>query len=424
MVVTLFLEKLKPPGGYMSCGICKKGLLDTDIQIELECGKHLAHSVHNSFDCLECSPPGKTIDGAVLGGGGGKADSSAIERRKQLSAQRVGEPLVGGGGGGRQPVEQSSSSSILSSVTTAFSKHVVPLFSRTGAPLESLPPRELLAKKVPLADLVSRYGYDITELINDHQLTINDFFEHEYTIGEMIDAFSSRMNAREGLDVLSALGIQAEHFRCVPDLVMADVMKKRIGYKPSDLVDRFHFQYKSPVTQPEEAWTLQEMVNAGLTFEDVRRAGMQCEVQWNELKQTAAPLALPRLEREFGISQELIKSQLIPEAISAQMATGFLTAQRIREQQQQQEQRQREAEQERARNQYVMAEILRHHAPVSTQAQQQQQRQPQHQNQNHQQQQQQQQSRFYEASPTAIAAARQNPIAFASMIPVVVQNKK
>jgi hypothetical protein len=60
----------------------------------------------------------------------------------------------------------------------------------------------------------------------------------------MIQSFSSRMNKKDGLNVLSALGIQAEHFRCVPELVSADVMKSAIGYKPSDLIDRFHFTYK------------------------------------------------------------------------------------------------------------------------------------------------------------------------------------
>lgn len=406
----------------MSCGICKKGLLDTDIQIELDCGKHLAHAVHDSFDCAECTATGATTRPIAS-----KAEPSAVERRKQLSAARIGEPLGtnrhSGGGGAAAP---STGSLILSSVSAAFSKHLVPIFSRTGAPVESLPPRELLANKVPLADLVNKYGYDITELINDHELTINDFFEHEYTVGEMIDAFSSRMNAKEGLDVLSALGIQAEHFRCVPELVMADLMRKKIGYKPSDLVDRFHFQYKSPVTHPEEAWTLQEMIDAGLTFEDVMRAGMQCEVQWNELKQTAAPLVLPRLEKQFGITPELVKNQLIPEAVSAQMANGIVNVQRFREQEQQ---RLREQEQERARNQYVMAEIVRHHQAPSPYAQQQQQQQQQQPHVPQQQQQRQQpqgqgQNRFQEGNPVAMAAARRNPAAFADMIPVLVQNKK
>lgn len=344
-----FDDRLKDFQKKMSCGVCKKPVLDTDMQLELDCKRHVAHAHHESFDCIECA----TQIGASVTASG-KGDVSVIDRRKQLSAARIEEPL----GANRQDsarLQESSSSSTLKNV---FSKYVVPLFARTGAPVESLPPRELLAQKIPLADVVGKYGYDITELINDHELDINDFFEHGYTVGEMMDAFSSRMNQKDGLNVLSALGIQAEHFRCVPDLVMADAMKKKIGYKPSDLVDRFHFQYKSPVTHPDEAWTLQEMIDAGLTFEDVRRAGLQCEVQWKELKQTVAPLSLSRLEKQFGITPELVQLHLVPEAVTAQMANGYLN---FKEQQEQEARRMKEAEQARAKQQFVMSEIVRHH---------------------------------------------------------------
>lgn len=238
----------------------------------------------------------------------------------------------------------------------------------------------------------------------------------------MIQSFSSRMNKKDGLNVLSALGIQAEHFRCVPELVSADAMKSTIGYKPSDLIDRFHFTYKSPVDHPEEAWTLQQMINVGLKFEDVCKAGMTCETQWLELKSTVAPLALPKLEREFGATPDAISRCLVPKEITAQIGAHALA-----QKQQQEQQRLYQA---------ILAEATRNQAPVQQQHQYQQQGQQFPQGQMRQSPYfQQQQAGYEKPAPVQIrqqqqqpvvastSASRPGPVSLNSMFPTVTQKK-
>lgn len=307
----------------MKCGICREPLLDSQLQWGLDCNRHIGHSTHESYDCNECGlKDGKVQPQSISQK---QPEMTEVERRKQMSASRINEPLGASGSG----VGAANGQSFVGSVLSAVSNRLAPLFSRAGAPVENLPPRELLALKIPLKEMVSKYGYDITELINDHRLNINDFFEHGYTVGEMIDAFPSRMNMKDGMTVMSLLGIQAEHFRCVPDLVSADVMAKKIGYKASDLVDRFDLKYKSPVTDGGDAWTLQELVDNGLTLADMQRAGLECEVQWDELKQTVAPLHLPQLAQRFGATPEAIASQLVSANVTKQLSAGYLQRQKV-----------------------------------------------------------------------------------------------
>jgi hypothetical protein len=233
----------------------------------------------------------------------------------------------------------------------------------------------------------------------------------------MIQSFSSRMNKKDGLNVLSALGIQAEHFRCVPELVSADAMKSAIGYKPSDLIDRFHFTYRSPVDHPDEAWTLQEMINVGLKFEDVCKAGMTCETQWNELKSTVAPLSLPKLEREFGATPDAVSRCLVPKEITAQIGAHALA------QKQQQEQQRL--------YQTILAEATRNQQQSDLRQQQQQYFPPQSQQQSDLRQHQQREQQYIE-KPAPIqmqqqrqgpAVMRPGPVSFGAMFPTVTQKK-
>lgn len=171
-----------------------------------------------------------------------------------------------------------------------------------SAPVEeSTDPFVLLKAQVPLASImVGKHAIGIAELINDHGVTINDFFGNGYTIGDMCDAFPTRMNPQGGLDVLSNLGMHEEHFRRFPQLSQIGIVKDRLGYTPADMVRRFGYQYKSPVTQG--GWTLSELVSVGLTMPLVIEAGMTHRNQWEELKQTGTPAELAL----FGATPALI----------------------------------------------------------------------------------------------------------------------
>jgi hypothetical protein len=127
----------------MSCGICKKDVHDSDMQLELECGKHIAHAVHQSFDCKLCAAQvSAASDGAVA-----RTEKTEVERRKQQSASRVNEPLS---------LDRPQEPGLVGSALALISRHVAPLFAKAGVAPESLPPRELLKQRVSLSDMVSK----------------------------------------------------------------------------------------------------------------------------------------------------------------------------------------------------------------------------------------------------------------------------
>lgn len=129
----------------MSCGICKKDVHDSDMQLELECGKHIAHAAHESFDCKVCAAHvSSTIDGTA---GAARGEKTELERRKQQSAARVNEPLSS---------DRPSEPGFVGNAIALISRHVAPLFARAGVAPELLPPRELLKQRVPLSDMVSK----------------------------------------------------------------------------------------------------------------------------------------------------------------------------------------------------------------------------------------------------------------------------
>lgn len=129
----------------MSCGICKKDVHDSDMQLELECGKHIAHAVHQSFDCKLCAAQvSLSNDGAAAAA---RVEKTELERRKQQSASRVNEPLS---------LDRPQEPGLVGSALALISRHVAPLFARAGVAPESLPPRELLKQRIPLSDLVNK----------------------------------------------------------------------------------------------------------------------------------------------------------------------------------------------------------------------------------------------------------------------------
>jgi transposase len=164
---------------------------------------------------------------------------------------------------------------------------------------------------VPLKEIVERHGYDITELINDHGITINDFLRNGYALGEMCDAFSSRMNEREGMDVLYYLGVAAEHIRLMP----METLRSRLGYRP-EMLEILGYRFA-----PSGAWTIADMIGVGLTMPLVIKAGMQTAADWERLKAASAPVTLQMLQA-FGVTPELEASLVtradLPSAVAVQ----------------------------------------------------------------------------------------------------------
>lgn len=266
----------------MSCAYCGKAISNTQGYIQLRCNVHLAHSSHEKLSCpvVGCGvsheeAAAAKIATSVSPSTGG--EDPEVVRRKAAAATRIREPLV--------PFRPGKVGQFIGGVMRTVSK----ISSASVPDHDSNDPFTLLKARVPLADVVNKRGFDITELINDYGVTINDFFGNGYAMSEMCDAFSSRMNSTEGMDVLYHLGISAEHFRLLPQYVQVDVLRKKLGYE-ARMLPQLGYTFTAG------AWTLPQMLSVGLTMPLVTQCGLQFRNDWEQLKAGATPEQL----HQFG----------------------------------------------------------------------------------------------------------------------------
>jgi hypothetical protein len=200
------------------------------------------------------------------------------------------------------------------------------LVDRNKPDTQSRDPRVLLDQRIPLTQLVNVHGMDITELINDHGINLNDFFERGYTMTHMCDAFSSRLNKKDGLAVLYALGMSVDHFTMVPQYTQEEVMREKLGYDPSWLL-KFGYRF-----DPNKH-TLTQLVGLGLTMPMVMNAGLRTKSQWEHLKRTGAS----RNElAKFGCTPQLEAELLLDMPVNQQQRSWIASPEPISVQQQQQ----------------------------------------------------------------------------------------
>ena len=272
----------------MSCALCDKPISNDDSFFELNCGVHLGHAHHKS---LKCGCTNQNVGSSLVAPSSPSVVSSKHARMLNRDAT---EPLV--------PRQHGPVSSFIGTILSSVSQLVA-----ASAPVEeSNDPFVLLRARVPLTRvMVEKHAIGIAELINDHGVTINDFFGNGYTIGDMCDAFPTRMNTETGLDVLGSLGMHEEHFRRLPQLSQIGLVRDRLGYVPADMVRRFGYQYANPSSG---GWTLSELVSVGLDMPLVMEAGLVRRNQWEELKQTGTPAELAL----FGATPALVSSLAAP----------------------------------------------------------------------------------------------------------------
>lgn len=291
----------------MSCAYCPLPIRDSDVYWELKCGKHLAHGNHGTTRCRICAGGG--------GGGGGtpvkeqanisapvsatvplsSAQPSAIPdpardaraRRLANNAARRTEPL--------KPYEPS----------VGWVESMIKVAGRVAEASipddESSDPEVLLDAGVPLKTLVQKHGFDITELINDHGITIAHFFRNGYTIGEMCEAFGSRMNPAEGMSVLYYLGMTDQFLTDMPSQCQLPVMRAKLGLTVDGLIK--HLDYKFVPGR----WTLPQMLEVGLTMPVVMKQGMRTKEEWTQLRETARNTSDLL---QFGVTP-LLEAQLV-----------------------------------------------------------------------------------------------------------------
>ncbi len=309
----------------MSCVVCNRVIRDDEIFYSMKCGnpEHIAHGDHRTRECplIECRVP---VDAPVSSSApmGAQAafppvrqqqqqqqqvavqslEDKALEARRAASQRRWKEPLV-------HRRERNFSVRVAGSLLESISRAM-----EAGKPDEkSSNPMVQLKAGISLQEIVHR-GNDITEFINDYGATINDFFSQGWTLDQvrfvfffceivsslihslkkMCDAFGSRMNPHEGMEVLKQLQITPEHFKfgLKPVIVAEDGQSRqymtieclvnRLGYRPECMIKDFGFEWT-----PQ--WSVADMVNLGINIEMAVQSGMTDAFQWMHVKAAATP---------------------------------------------------------------------------------------------------------------------------------------
>ena len=297
-----------------ACAICNKPIADTELLFTLQCDRHVAHGTHQTTLCpvVGCGVQGVSVVGVPMQTGlvasphVSAAELQARARRLEQAAVRRSEPLVL-----KEPGFIESA--------LGWTLKIASSIAQSGVPDdENSDPRVLLKAGVPLKTLVQKHGFDITELINDHRITIRDFFTNGYDMNDMCGAFS-RMDRIEGMDVLWVLGMTDAYLTQCPALSQVETMKARLGFTPDHLVEKLGYRFVPG------AWTIPQMIDAGLTMTRVKKEGLRTKQEWQQLAATARGNQDLLL---FGVTQELVDDLLDEDAeppSSILVATPILT---------------------------------------------------------------------------------------------------
>jgi len=302
----------------MTCVYCPHPIKDSEVYWPLKCGRHLAHGTHGTSRCTVCSKIGGEAAPPATPSGSQPAPQavascnetsgdprdpqhpSRVRRLAQNAARRT-EPL--------KPYEPATN-------VEGWAGQLLRVFGRVAESSipddESEDPVALLDARIPLQTLVRKHGFDITELINDYAVDISDFFRNGYTIGEMCDAFDSRMNPTEGMRVLYFLGMTDEFISARPDQAQVPIMKARLGFNVDKLLSDLDYRFVAG------RWTLPQMLEVGLTMPVVMAKGMQTQEEWLQLQNTrASDVDLIR----FGVTPELeARLQRVPLPVQVEAA--------------------------------------------------------------------------------------------------------
>jgi hypothetical protein len=324
----------------MTCVYCPHPIKNSEVYWELKCGRHMAHGSHGTTVCRVCTRTEATAAAAAVDAVYDSGETPTLHQRLEDLKQGQQEPV------GRAPAS-SSASIVPAHEQAARDRRIANNVARRSEPLRpyepsliegwfgsllgvagrveeaSLPDEEsgdpvaLLNAGVPLATLVRKHGFDITELINDPPaVTIADFYRNGYTMGEMCDAFASRMNTTEGMRVLYFLGMTDEYISARPHQSQVAVMKERLGFNVESLIRDLDYRFVPG------RWTLPQMVEVGLTMPVVMRMGMRTWDEWLELRATAE--TMDDLD-QFGATPQL-EAKLIQSPPSSSSSTTGTSA--------------------------------------------------------------------------------------------------
>jgi hypothetical protein len=302
----------------MSCVVCNRTITNDQIFYTMKCGnpEHIAHGDHGTRVCpmIECNVPATSVDAPIAQQQQQQhqvippptrqqqqqsAEEKSRESRRVASQKRWREPLV-------HRRDRNFTVRVAGSVLESISRAM-----EAGKPDEkSSNPMVQLKAGVSLHEIVDR-GNDITEFINDYGATINDFFSQGWTLDQvsgvrsivifffdffvfdqMCDAFGSRMNPHEGMEVLKQLQITPEHFKFglnpvkvgeeVRQYMTIECLVNRLGYRPECMIRDFGFEWT-----PQ--WSVSDMINLGINIEMAVQCGMRDPFQWRHTKAASTP---------------------------------------------------------------------------------------------------------------------------------------
>ena len=186
-----------------------------------------------------------------------------------------------------------------------------PIRNRHNTPETSKDPHWLVSlgpSRVPVSMLIQK-GLDFNTCVADNGLTIQDFLDGGYTIGDLAEfpEVSPQMSRGGilplGVQALMAMKTTATHFRQNPVALPMDKVAAITGLQPKHLVENFCLAFHpiegimsltGPRTPPDTDWAVEDLHRMGFTTMDsfIHTLGLRKLSHWYNLRPSKIDLKL------------------------------------------------------------------------------------------------------------------------------------
>jgi hypothetical protein len=299
--VGAFPTKGKAPND-MSCSRCRAHA-EPAFSIPHRCG----HSTHtdcfplgeepNFKQCFNCDP-------ANVNRGGGGGASGALPRGRAPEPHTTDAVEYWRNPGARNV---DGSRSIISTI-------ISPL-RRTAEPAPPTP-FQLLKRKTPIAQIMSKHGYGLDHMLRDG-LDIDDFLVNGYTWDDLCQfEYIADMGPVRCLETLHrGLGLTANHLRDNPDRLPVAAFLAATQMRTSDWGKRLGLQF--PENGPlhcfgDTNWDAMDCVAMGLTMDNLMDLGLYRIEQYQDLMKGLTRGERAAAERNLGTTPEHLASLEVP----------------------------------------------------------------------------------------------------------------
>jgi len=291
-----------------ACPLCDGNVTDTD-GYRHKCG-HLSHA-----QCLQEQQGGKinykqcgVCAGDVVGSAWPSMDPPDGEPHTTDGRDYVLCPGVAGDASlppSSAPQTASAMARVAGFLTRKQQEEAPPVDVRT-----TQDPRVLIAHRVPVEQMMRRNRVGLDHILRGDSsnggVKMEDFLTNRYTWKDLT-AFEDVQNKSRVLDVLRALGTNANHFRVYPGRLPFDEVAAHAGLQRSDLYSEFGLFFPEGASLQcygDDEWGAEDCVKLGLKMDDLMDFGLQYVEQYEDLFSRVSDAKAKVLEKQLGTTSE------------------------------------------------------------------------------------------------------------------------